>query len=507
VLLEAVRHGTAPAAILERVDRCLNDHERNGPAVHLVGHDRCHRRRRTFLDCWNRGDGSQSWLTERSPLTGNHRLAWAAVLLPALLTAACAAAPGQAERPDRAVVLLVSFDGFRWDYQDRFDTPHLDRLAAGGVRAGRLVPVFPTKTFPMHYSLVTGLHPDRHGIIANNIEDPAIGHRFRLSNREAVQDSRWWGGEPIWVTAERQGQRAATLFWPGSEAAIQGVRPSEWLPYDHDMPNEDRVALILSWLDRPPGERPTLLTLYFSDTDTAGHRHGPDSLEVRQAAEALDGQLGLLLQGLRQRGLADAVNIIVVSDHGMAPTSPDRLIVLDDLVDLNGVRVQDWSPVLAVRARDGDHEGLYRQLAGAHPKLAVYRKEELPRHWHYGTHSRVTPVVAVAAEGWTIASRAALSRIQARGVGGDHGYDNALPSMHGLFVAAGPAFRRGLRVPEVGGIHLYELMTAILGLEPAPNQGDLDAIRTLLWPEIVSRTDLVGQERAAGTEGVRQGRF
>lgn len=377
-------------------------------------------------------------------------------------------------------VVLVSLDGFRWDYLDRVATPSLDRLAAGGVRADGLVPTFPTKTFPNHYSLVTGLHPGHHGIVANNIHDSERDAWFSLSNREAVGDARWWGGEPIWVALERAGRPTAPLFWPGSEAPIGGRRPRYWQPYDDMMSNDARGDRLLEWLALPPGERPAFLTLYMSDVDSAGHRHGPDSPEVDQAIGRVDAALGHFVAGLERQRLLDAVNLIVVSDHGMAATPRDRAILLDDYVDLDTVSVVDWTPVVSLRSRTGQDEEVYAALKDKHPHLAVYRDADLPERFHLRPGPRVTPVVGIADEGWTITTRTRANDTSRGWAAGNHGFDNALESMRGLFVAHGPAFRQGARVGLVEAIDVYELMAAVLGVPPAANDGSLEAVAPLL---------------------------
>ncbi len=246
-------------------------------------------------------------------------------------------------------VVLVSLDGFRWDFASRADTPNLDSLANEGIRAEKLLSAFPTKTFPNHYTLVTGLWPSNHGIVGNNVRDPELEARFGMSNREAVADARWWGGEPIWVTAEKQGFKSAPLFWPGSEAPIKGVRPAYWEPYQSEMSNADRVDKLLSWIDLPEPDRPRFLTLYASDVDSAAHGSDPDSSpEVATAVARVDAMVGRLLAGLEQRGLADSTHVIIVSDHGMSATSADRVIPVDDYIDLEVANPMDMGAVLTL---------------------------------------------------------------------------------------------------------------------------------------------------------------
>ncbi len=376
-------------------------------------------------------------------------------------------------------VVLISLDGFASRFLDSAVTPTLARLAAEGVSASDgMVPVFPTKTFPNHYTIVTGLYAEHHGIVANAMYDPVFDATFSLSDRHAVADGRWWGGEPLWVTAESQGQRTAPLFWPGSEAEIKGVRPTYWKPYEGSLADHDRVATVLSWLDLPPARRPTFVTLYFSDVDSEVHRHGPDGSEARGALRRVDAALGQLVEGLEDRGIADQVNLVVVADHGMATTAPDRVIFLDDYLDLATVRVSDWSPAAAIWPAAGAEEAVVRALRAAPVPWAVYRRGEIPARFHYRHHRRIAPVLVVASEGWSITRRAGFR--PARYAGADHGYDNALPSMRALFVARGPAFASGVTVPPFQNIHLYELMAAVLNLSPAPNDGSLDSVRVML---------------------------
>lgn len=395
-----------------------------------------------------------------------------------MLAAACApaATPGPVAPTDRTSVILVSLDGFHPDYLRRGLTPTLDSLARAGVRAEWMTPSFPTKTFPNHYTLVTGLVPDHHGIVANSMWDDTLG-RFTMSTRDAVRDARWWGGEPIWVTAEKQGRRAAPFFWPGSEAPIGGMRPTHWVPFVDSFPRGARVDSVLTWLDVPASVRPGFVSLYYSDVDHAGHNAGPASAQVDSALMVVDQMLARLTAGLRDRGLAQSVNIIVVSDHGMSATSRERLIALDDYIALDDVTVVDWTPVGAVTPKPGKTDMVYRALRGAHPHLQVYRKAEVPTRFRFGSHPRVTDLVLVADDGWTITSRDRFATFRP---GGTHGYDQALPSMRALFVASGPAFRHGAVVGPFSNIHVYELMTHVLGLRPAPNDGSLDSVRTVL---------------------------
>jgi predicted AlkP superfamily pyrophosphatase or phosphodiesterase len=393
--------------------------------------------------------------------------------------AACSGRPAGHPRLAGAVpppVVLVSLDGFRWDYLDRGLTPTLARLAREGVRAQALVPVFPTKTFPNHYSLVTGLTPGRHGIVGNEFADPGIGG-FSMTDRSAVGDARFWLGEPIWLTAERQGLRTAPYFWPGSEAPIGGRRPARWIPYDHSTPDTLRVRWVLDALALPPAHRPSLVTLYLSLVDQAGHDFGPDSPEVDSAIVRADAVVGLLVRRLARR--IDSVNLVVVSDHGMAAASPERTVWLDDYLARDWLQVDALSPVLLARPRAGMDDSVRMGLeAAAH--LSVYRRDALPARWGLAGTSRVAPLVAVADEGWTIAWRPFAGEPPGHSSLGNHGYDNALPSMGAIFLARGPGLRRGIVVPAFGNVHVYPLLAELLGVTPPAHEGSLDSVRTLL---------------------------
>ena len=409
-----------------------------------------------------------------------HRLFRFLIVTISLLLVAC--------RPDalpaeRAILVLVSIDGFRWDYLDRYQAPNLRQLAANGVRAEGLIPQFPSKTFPNHYTIVTGLKLANHGIISNNMRAPGIPGEFSLSNRDVLADPRWWGGEPIWNTVEQQGRIAAAMFWPGSETVIGGRQATYWTPFDDEMPHGDRVARVLGWLKLPDGKRPSFLTLYYSDVDNAGHEEGPESEAVRAAVHSVDRSIGELVAGVKAIGIEDRVHYVVVSDHGMAALSPDRMIVLDHLIDVAQMDVVDWAPVLGLSPKDGDVETLYAALKDKHPHLQVYRRSEIPAVYGIAGHPRLSPVVGIADEGWYITSTREVDRWSEPGrhaPGGTHGYDARATSMHGVFIATGPRVKSGVTVAPIENIHVYEFMCAVLGLAPAKNDGDPSVTRDML---------------------------
>ncbi len=379
-----------------------------------------------------------------------------------------------ASASDSAVVILISLDGFRRSYLDTDSVPTLHALARTGVKADAMIPSFPTLTFPNHYTLVTGLYPEHHGIVGNTVYDPDFNATFTMSNAESKLN-RWWGGEPIWVTAEKQGEQADVMFWPGSEVDVEGIRPDKWKPFDERMPFAARVDTVLSWLDLPAGQRPSFVGLYFNEPDHAGHEYGPDAPQTAAAAAMADSAVGRLVDGLKKRGLYDKVNVIVVSDHGMSALSPDRTVYLDDVVDPATLHIVSMSPVLMVSAKDGDNAALLAKLRKL-PHVTSWLEADVPARLHFNEGRRITPVVAVADDGWTITTHS--SRGGPRG--GAHGYDNDNASMRALFVAHGPAFKPGTTIGAFPNVDVYDLVAHILGLAPAPNDGTLQPFESVL---------------------------
>jgi predicted AlkP superfamily pyrophosphatase or phosphodiesterase len=397
---------------------------------------------------------------------------------PALAPASSpAAAPLTAARVTEArppVTILVSIDGVRPDYLDRGATPHLHRLKALGVSAA-MRPSFPSVTFPNHWTLVTGLRPDRTGIVGNRMEDPRRpGETFTMQS----DDPFWWNeAEPIWVTAEKAGIRSATMFWPGANVAVGGtmeagghrtvtggVRPRDWQQYNEALTGEQRVAAVIDWLRRPAAIRPRLITLYFDTVDTAGHSFGPDDPRTIEAVAAVDAQIGALIDGLAT--LAQPANLVVVADHGMAATSSSRTVALADLADPADLRAIDTGSFATIVPLPGREDAVARALLRRHRHVECWRKEAVPARFHYGRHLRVAPFVCLAETGWLIVK----SPPAAPFAGGAHGYDPADRAMRALFLASGPAFAAGRRVGEFDNVDIAPLLRRLIGLP----QTDLD---------------------------------
>jgi len=403
-----------------------------------------------------------------------------APLLLLVALAGCQSVPRPRPAPSvQHTVLLVSLDGFRADYIQRPGAVRLRQLAARGVRAERMVPAFPSKTFPNHYTIITGLRPEHHGIVANSMWDEVIGKKFTISDTAVTHDTRWWGGEPLWVTVEKQGKRAASYFWVGSDIVIAGRRPTWWKTYDGRVPNGERVRTVLDWLALPADSAPVFVSTYFSNTDDAGHKYGPDAPQTDSAIADVDRAVGALMDGITARGLTDRVDVVVVSDHGMTALADDRVIYLDDYIDLAKVDIVDITPVGAISPKPGYEDEAYRRLNGAHPHLHVYRKGDVPARFHFNANPRITKLVTVADEGWTMTTHA-LAEKNGPPKGGAHGYDNQLPSMGALFIAAGPDFRSGVVVPPFQNIHVYDLLASIIGVKAAPTDGSADSTRVML---------------------------
>lgn len=338
-------------------------------------------------------------------------------------------------------VVMLSLDGFRWDYTDKVPTPNLDYIAKNGVKASSMQPSFPSKTFPNHYTIATGLYPDHHGIVQNSFYDPEMDAYYSIDNRTAVENGDFYGGEPIWVTAEKQGVKSASYFWVGSEAPVQGIYPSIWKRYDHHFPFEARIDSVIAWLQLPEKRRPHLITWYIHEPDGWGHIYGPDNEELKPKIIYLDSLVGIFINKIDQLPNKDQINIIITSDHGMGMISKDRVVYLDDYI--NPVWMDTLlgnNPTYMFAPKEGYIDSVYFALKKS-GHLQVWKKSEIPEHLHYGKHSRVMEIVAAADSSWSIVLRKDLENDDY--FGGTHGYDPGNKDMHAIFYACGPAFKKG----------------------------------------------------------------
>ncbi len=382
-------------------------------------------------------------------------------------------APAQQDKP---YVLLISLDGFRYDYAERDHATNLLAFGKSGVTAKALIPSFPSTTFPNHYTIVTGLYPAHHGIVDNSFWDPARNAEFKISNSASTTDGSWWGGTPLWVLAEQQGMRAASFFWPGSDAEIQHTRPTYFYKYDGKIPNERRVAQVVEWLKLPKPERPHFITLYFSDVDHEGHQFGPDAPQTHEAIKKIDAELGKLFGEVRALGVP--LDIFVVSDHGMAAVTGD--VDMSKLAGLAGVEIAPNSTDFKFYSSDPKKiDQLYAELHGKDPRIEVYRRGEIPERLHYSGNPRIGDLVALAAVPVVLHLAPRSGQNLPKGM---HGYDVAnVPDMRGIFYAAGPDLKAGLTVEEFQNIHIYPLIAHILGLTvPSGIDGRLSVLEPIL---------------------------
>lgn len=385
----------------------------------------------------------------------------------------------------RPTVILISLDGFRWDYLDKYSPPTLQKLAKGGVRAKWMIPSFPTKTFPSHYTVATGLYPQNHGIVDNYVYD--FGQIFSMSKRKEVENPRWWWGEPIWVTAEKQGQIAASYFFVGTETTIQGEAPTHWRTYNGRVPNIMRVDKILGYLDKPAKERPTMMSMYSSTTDDVGHEFGPDAEETKYAVLEVDGYIKRLVDGLKKRGIDKKVNIIITSDHGMAAIDQRNAIVMDDYFDTEDKTLAD--PILTsgefwqIFAKPGKDGFIADRLKNI-KRARCWQKADIPARFHYNKGNRIASIVCSPDEGWFLTSRERYETQKKSDnfnmTRGAHGYDNQIQSMQATFIAHGSSFKKGFVAEPFENVEVYNIMCKILGVKPAKNDGDLDRVKEML---------------------------
>jgi len=365
-------------------------------------------------------------------------------------------------------LIIVSLDGFRWDYPNATHTPTLDSIEEIGVKAKSMIPSFPTKTFPNHYSMATGLFPDHHGIVQNLFYDPELDKYYAIKDRSAVENPVFYGGEPIWVTAENQGIKSASFFWVGSEAPVMGVQPTYWKKYEHHFPFEQRIDTVISWLELPENKRPHLIMLYFHEPDGIGHSFGPGSKEVRENVSYLDSLMGVLCNKINRLPVASQVNLIITSDHGMGAVDSSRQVFIDKYTDtswFSNIIGHNPNFILGVKSRFYDTALKTLQTI---PHTTVWASENIPERYHYGSNPRTLDFVLLADSAWAVALSG--DPIYYKGA---HGYDNNNTDMHAIFYATGPAFKQAYQAASFENVDLYPLACQILNLAPAKTDGSL----------------------------------
>jgi alkaline phosphatase D len=370
-------------------------------------------------------------------------------------------------------VVMISIDGFRHDYAEKFNAPNLLEIKTLGTSAKSMIPGFPSKTFPNHYSLVTGMYPNTHGIVGNSFYSREKKTFFTLGNPSKVQDASWYGGKPIWTLAEQNGMLSASYFWAGSEAPVEGFRPTFWKSYDHNVPHEDRVAQVLDWIRLAPAERPHLITLYFSLVDDAGHAYGPDADETKDAVLMVDRLIGQLRLELRKLDLP--IYLLITSDHGM--TAINRSVSLHDVKFKDAV--VDYSSTMAMIYHDDPKVITYiARLLRKKEQLQIFTRAEMGKLFGFDNADRVGDLIALSEPPVQILKSPSAVR------GGAHGYDPLkFPEMGAFFLIEGSNVKKGEVLEPFENVHVYPMLARILGLPlPATIDGDAEVLEEI-WME------------------------
>ena len=376
-------------------------------------------------------------------------------------------------KKDHTTVIL-SLDGFRWDYPDKTSTPGLHQIASEGVKAVSLIPSFPSKTFPNHYTIVTGLVPDHHGLVNNSFFDPELNKPYSLSNKDARFNPVFYGGEPIWITAQKQAVKTASFFWVGSD--VDNMHPDIWKKYDQEIPFSQRVDTIIKWLQLPLSERPRLIMAYYHEPDETGHHYGPDNEQTLKTVRELDQVVANLYQRVKQLHNADSINLIIVADHGMGPVSSKRNVALSDYIPKTWpVRIEGGNPNFNLYAPAPWVDSAYVSLKKAR-HIQVWKPAEVPAYLNYGKNKRVGNIIVVADSAWSVS----VAKIEKEDAGGTHGYDTRNTDMHAIFYAAGPDFKKHYIQPSFQNIHIYPLLAHLLGIKPAKTDGNLQEVINML---------------------------
>ncbi|MCF8391208.1 MAG: ectonucleotide pyrophosphatase/phosphodiesterase [Bacteroidales bacterium] len=379
---------------------------------------------------------------------------------------------------DQNIVIMLSLDGFRWDYPELYHTPNFDFIASHGVKAESIIPCFPSKTFPNHYSMATGLYPDNHGLVNNTFYDPGRQEIYSIGDRSKVEDGYYYGGEPIWVTAEKQGIKTASFFWVGSEAEINGYRPGIWKVFNSSIPYGDRMDSVISWTQLPKEERPGLITWYIEEPDGVGHNFGPQSSETEDMVEHLDSLVGVFIKRIHELPNFKNIDIIITSDHGMGETHGEKYInILENIPENWILRVLGYNPVLFIDPNEGYADSVWAVLNNT-TDISVWDKENVPDYLHYRDNPRISKFIIAADSGFSIGTKA----ITSTSVGGAHGYDPGNSDMHAIFYAIGPNFKKNYKQESFKNIDLYPLICELLDIVPEAVDGSLSRVSGMIDP-------------------------
>lgn len=373
-------------------------------------------------------------------------------------------------------VILVSFDGFRWDYAERGLTPNLDAIKREGTSALSFKPAYPSVTFPNHLSIITGMHPQNHSLILNYFENNQ-GEIYKLSDSLAVRNPKWYHGEAFWETAKRNNIKTASYFWPGSELTDANRRPDYYKAYNHNEPHQNKIDGIIKWLQLPQSERPHFITLYFHDTDSQGHKYGTIGREIDSTIAVMDSLIGVLRRRIESIGMKDSINLIILSDHGMTDVSENRKIDLKELLSGFDCKVNDISALSMIKPNNpNDLQNIYNKLKSSENKYKVYLKEDMPEYFNFKDNPYIFPIVLVADIGWSFKYRESNYKPKA-----EHGFDNNHIDMHGIFFAVGNKFKQNYRIGTLSNLEIYPLLCEIFGIYPRNNiDGDIERVKFIL---------------------------
>ena len=382
-----------------------------------------------------------------------------------------------AAQQQKPYVILISADGFRYDYAEKYKAENLLRLSGQGVRAAAMIPSFPSVTFPNHYTLVTGLYPSHHGLVGNSFYDPQKNEKYSMSDKDKVRDSSWYSGTPLWVLAEQQQMLAASLFWVGSEAAEKGIRPTYYYNYNEQIPVPRRIQIVKEWLSLPAEQRPHLITFYLSEPDHAGHRYGPEAPETAQAVRMVDSVINQLTVAVKTTGLP--VNFIFVSDHGMTAVDREHPLPMPAAIDPEKFIIPSSGTMIDLHAKNkADIMPVYEQLKKDEKDYKVYLKTNMPEHFHYGVKddklNRIGDILVIPEWPKVFSNR--------KPGAGYHGFDPLqVKDMQATFFAWGPGFKSGLKIPAFENVNVYPLVTEILKLNiTEPIDGKKEVLHTVL---------------------------
>lgn len=370
--------------------------------------------------------------------------------------------------------IIVSMDGFRWDYPHLYQAPNLEKIAQRGVKAV-MRPSYPASTFPNHYTLITGLVPDHHGIINNSFWDNESNRRYSMGDSITRNDPKYYGGEPIWITAQKQGVKSGVVYWVGSDINIKNTHPDYYKIWS-DEPRlgfAQRIDTAIEWLNKPEKERPHLIALYFDEPDAAGHHFGPSSLQTAIAVHSMDSLMGVLVKKIDNLPFANHVNLVIVSDHGMTDVSQDRLINPADYLKPEWYdHIEGTNPTSIYVSDATKQDSIYNALSNVE-HINVYRKGQLPAELNYGTNNNAGDLIVVPEIRWQFS-------FKHKGVPGAHGYEPSEPDMQAIFYAMGPAFKKNQEGKPFDNTAIYPLLAYLLGINPAPNDGTIDQLKDLL---------------------------